>query len=193
MANGHGGRRAGAGRKPGSANRKTRELADQAAIEGITPLEVKLQTMRMLWARAHEGSVPDLDLAKQACAIAAQAAPYCHPRLAAIEAKVDTTGQVEVKLTRAELDERARRHIAEAFREYLPPGHEEARTNGPVIEHRSSPLQDGDRSEPVAEADHPALPVPRDFARPSSFGVVPGVARRSRPRRPRPVPSGWAG
>jgi hypothetical protein len=103
---------------------------------------VQLQTMRMLWMKAHEGSSTDLDLAKQACAIAAQAAPFCHPRLAAIEAKVGTFGQVEVKMTRAELAEDSRRLIAEAFREYQPPGHEEARTNGPVIEHRNSPVQE---------------------------------------------------
>jgi hypothetical protein len=59
-----------------------------------------------------------------------------------------------------------------------------------VIEHRSSPAEDGDRSEPVAEAD--GLPVPRDFARPISFEAVPGGSRRSIPRRPRPVRSGWA-
>lgn len=112
----------------------------------------------MLWAKAHKGSVPDLDLAKQACAIAAQAAPFCHARLAAIEAKVGTFGQVEVKLTRQELAEQARREIAEAFREYQPPGHEEERANGPAIEYRSSPTQDSDRSEPAAEADRPALP-----------------------------------
>src|SRR5215831_7325183 len=29
--------------------------ADQAAREGITPLEVQLRTMRMLWAKANEG------------------------------------------------------------------------------------------------------------------------------------------
>ena len=149
--------------------------------------------MRMLWAKAHEGSVPDLDLAKQACAIAAQAAPFCHARLAAIGAKVGTFGQVEVKLTRQELAEQARREIAAAFREYRPPGHEEERANGPVIKHRSSPAQDSDRNEPVAEADRPALPVPRDFARPSSFEAVPGVARLPIRRRPRPVGSGWAG
>ena len=147
----------------------------------------------MLWAKAHKESVPDLDLAKQACAIVAQAAPFCHARLAAIGAKVGTFGQVEVKLTRQELAEQARREIAAAFREYRPPGHEEERANGPVIEHRSSPAQNSDRSEPVAEPDRPALSVPRDFARPSSFEAVPGVARLPIRRRPRPVGSGWAG
>ena|SRR5215831_6917962 len=143
------------GRQRGTKNRRTSRIAVEAALEGITPLEVQLRTMRMLWAKAHAGSVPDLDLAKQACAIATQAAPLCHARLAAIEAKVGTFGQVEVKLTRQELAEQSRHEIAEAFREYQPPGHEEERANGPVIEHRSSPALDSDRNEPVAEADRP--------------------------------------
>ena len=101
---------------------------------------------------------------------------------------------VEIRMTRAELAEQARRRIDEAFREYRAPGYEEERPNGPVIERRSSPAPDGDRSEPVAEADRPALPVPRDFARPRSLEAVPGAARRSIPRRHRrPLGSGWAG
>jgi len=53
-------------------------------MEGITTLEVQLHTMRMLWMKAHEDSSPDLELAKQACVIANDAAPYCHPRSQAI-------------------------------------------------------------------------------------------------------------
>ena len=174
------------GKQRGTKNRCSSRIAVEAAQEGITPPEVQLRT-------ALEGSVPDLDVAKQACATAAQAAPFCRARLAAIDAKVGTFGQVEVKLTRQELAEQAQREIAEAFREWRPPGHEEAPTNGPVIEYRSSPTEDGDRSGPVAGADHPALAVPRDFARPRSFEAVPGVARRSILRRPRPVQSSWAG
>ena len=100
---------------------------------------------------------------------------------------------VEIRMTRAELAEQAKQRIEEAFREWWPPGHEEERANRPVIDHRSSPAQDNDRSEPVAEAERPALPVPRDFARPSSFEAVPSVARRSMRRRPRSAGSGWAG
>jgi hypothetical protein len=33
-----GGKRAGAGRKPGSLTKKTREIAERAAADGITPL-----------------------------------------------------------------------------------------------------------------------------------------------------------
>ena len=46
MANGHGGRRQGAGRKPGSASQKTREIANQAATDGLTPLEYMLAVLR---------------------------------------------------------------------------------------------------------------------------------------------------
>ena len=59
-------------------------LADRAAVEGITALEVLLNPTRMLWARAHEGGSPNLELTKDACVIANQAARYCHLRLAAV-------------------------------------------------------------------------------------------------------------
>ena len=74
----HGGRRAGAGRTLGAATKKTRAIADQAAAEGITPLEVMLNAMR---AALLEGDLPF------AVSIARDAAPYCHPRLSAITVK----------------------------------------------------------------------------------------------------------
>ena len=42
----HGGKREGAGRKPGAITKRTREIAEQAASEGKTPLEVMLDNMR---------------------------------------------------------------------------------------------------------------------------------------------------
>src|SRR4051794_32588352 len=68
-----GGRRDGAGRKPGSANIRTRQIADKAAAEGITPLEVMLKAMQM---HTEAGRWDE------AAAIAKDAAPYIHPRLA---------------------------------------------------------------------------------------------------------------
>ena len=41
-----GGKREGAGRKPGSKTKKTAEIALKAAEEGITPLEYMLNVMR---------------------------------------------------------------------------------------------------------------------------------------------------
>lgn len=70
-----GGPRQGAGRKAGSATRKTREVANRAAEEGITPLEFMLNIMRDEQAPRAER----LDMAKAA-------APYVHARLASIEA-----------------------------------------------------------------------------------------------------------
>lgn len=73
---GHGGRREGAGRKPGAVTSKTREIAEKAIKEGVTPLEVMLSAMR----QAYEGG----DM-KEAATFAKDAAPYVHPRLAAVE------------------------------------------------------------------------------------------------------------
>lgn len=87
----HGGRRPGAGRKAGSVNKKTRAIAEKAVNEGITPLEVQLETMRALWAEAKKGDTLDLEKAIEACAIAKDAAPYIHPRLSSIEASVGLT------------------------------------------------------------------------------------------------------
>ena len=41
-----GGKREGAGRKPGSLTTRTREIAERASAEGKTPLEVMLDNMR---------------------------------------------------------------------------------------------------------------------------------------------------
>lgn len=81
-----GGRREGAGRPPGTANRKTREIADRAAKEGITPLEYMLDVLRDVMAAPSER----MDAAKSA-------APYVHPRLAAIEANLN--GDIGVHVT----------------------------------------------------------------------------------------------
>src|SRR5262245_26005101 len=46
MSNGHGGKRRGAGRKPGGRNTRSREIADRLAAEGgVLPLEVMLLAM----------------------------------------------------------------------------------------------------------------------------------------------------
>ena len=89
-----GGKRSGAGRKAGSANRKTREIADQAAAEGITPLEVMLTSMRKLYA-AEELTA--------ACSIAKDAAPYMHPRLntTTLDANVSLLGSLTLDDKRA--------------------------------------------------------------------------------------------
>ena len=95
MANAWGGKRPGAGRKPGTANRKTREIADKAAADGITPLEVMLATMRALWdgAVGKDGKVIDFEKALAACSVGKDAAPYMHPRMQQIVAEIDVQEQ----------------------------------------------------------------------------------------------------
>jgi hypothetical protein len=90
-----GGARPGAGRKPGSTTARTREIADKACSEGLTPLEFMLQVMRDEEADRGER----LDMAKAA-------APYIHPRLSSIEAQVDVDlggdfGEIEWQLVKA--------------------------------------------------------------------------------------------
>lgn len=87
-----GGKREGSGRKPGSPNKRSALIAQEAAAEGITPLTYMLIVLRnenedgerRMWA-------------------AEKAAPYIHPRLAAIEHSGDMTLTHEEALK--ELDE----------------------------------------------------------------------------------------
>lgn len=88
-----GGARKGAGRKAGSATQKTREIADKAAAAGITPLEVMLEAMNAFRASG--------DLEK-AASFAKDAAPYIHPKLAAIEHTGKDGGAIET-VSRIEL------------------------------------------------------------------------------------------
>jgi hypothetical protein len=110
MENSHGGKREGAGRKPGSPTKRRREILDEAAKDGITPLEVQLRTMRALWDAANAGQTLDFAKATAACAIAKDAAPYLHPRLSNVEAKIDLTGH-EAALAELEEIEAAARLI----------------------------------------------------------------------------------
>lgn len=85
MANQRGGARPGAGRKPGSVTKRTREIAERAIQEGLTPLEYLLRVLR------DEGMDTEtrMDAAKSA-------APYIHPKLSAIEVTGQDGGPVVI-------------------------------------------------------------------------------------------------
>src|ERR1700722_10281782 len=90
-----GGFRRGAGRKPGSLTRRTRDVAERAAECGETPLEFMLRTMRD----------PTIDIDRRAD-MAKAAAPYVHPRLASIERTTvpdNSTNYVEPSAARNKL------------------------------------------------------------------------------------------
>lgn len=88
-----GGKRTGAGRKAGAVTKKTRAIADAAMTDGITPLEVMLGAMREAWAAGNKMDAAD---------IAKDAAPYMHPRLAAVELSGNADNPIET-VTRIEL------------------------------------------------------------------------------------------
>lgn len=66
-----GGARPGAGRKVGSVTKKTREIAERASSEGLTPLEYMLSLLR------DEGAPQNVRFEA-----AKAAAPYLHAKLA---------------------------------------------------------------------------------------------------------------
>lgn len=82
-----GGKRPGAGRKPGTKTKKrtAAEAATEATIKalttGTTPLDVLIEAMKDAYEAG--GAIA-------AAAFAKEAAPYVHPKLSAIEAKVET-------------------------------------------------------------------------------------------------------
>lgn len=92
----HGGMRKGAGRKKSVLTVKTRAVAErviEASAEGETPLEVMVRVMHRFWQEAdHLLRSEDKDEQKSGLKLmvmakdaASAAAPYIHPRLAAIE------------------------------------------------------------------------------------------------------------
>lgn len=94
-----GGKRIGAGRPKGAATKRSREIADRAAKEGLTPLEVMLTAMRK---HAKE------DRWDEAASIAKDAAPYMHPRLASMQHTGRNGGPIQtVDLTKLSGDELA--------------------------------------------------------------------------------------
>jgi hypothetical protein len=84
-----GGKREGAGRKAGSVTTKTREIADKAAAEGLTPLDYMLKLLR------------DEDQPKEDRMWAAEkAAPYVHAKLASVEHKGEDGGPLQIIVKR---------------------------------------------------------------------------------------------
>lgn len=80
-----GGKREGAGRPAGAITKKTREVAEKAAKEGITPLEFMLDVLR-----------DDSKDMKDRMWAAEKAAPYVHAKLASVEHKGEDGGPLQV-------------------------------------------------------------------------------------------------
>jgi hypothetical protein len=106
MADGRGGRRPGAGRKAGGHNKRTLEFHAEVAKSKRTPLEHMVAVML--------DETADQDRRDR---MAVAAAPYLHPRLQSIEAKVAET---VIVLSEEQRRKRARQAILEAFAERPP-------------------------------------------------------------------------
>lgn len=96
-----GGVRPGAGRKKGSGNVKSREIAEKALEDGISPLEYMLELMRKPYPDDAD-AVAKVNLDGLRFEAAKAAAPYVHPRLNAIEHTGKDGGPLVVKLESAD-------------------------------------------------------------------------------------------
>lgn len=109
---GHGGKREASGRRKGSLNRKTQAIAkDMIASGALTPLEVMVKAMTIhVNARRWD----------QAAAIAKDAAPYIHPRLAATQvvlgAKPELLNEMPGKLEISEAIKLVESRFADAYK-----------------------------------------------------------------------------
>lgn len=84
-----GGKRLGAGRKPGSPNKATAAREKAIRESGLTPLDYMLKLMR--------NSKLDLDARLEA---AKAAAPYVHPKLNSIEFTGPEGGPIQIEEVR---------------------------------------------------------------------------------------------
>lgn len=106
---GGGGAKPGAGRPRGAVNKKSTELQLHALENGISPMEVLLEDMRYFYNLANEYLAPirgkefaeeNNDISKRVFGLkeiarncAKDVAPYVHPKLASIDAKVSHSNQ----------------------------------------------------------------------------------------------------
>lgn len=128
-----GGKRVGAGRKAGALTKRTREIAEKAVQTGKTPLEVMLENMRHFQQVAADAEAtiegltveeiggeemtPDqqfksllakvkgaAQLRHMAHECARDAAPYIHARLASMEANVNLSGEINIRVSKEQRD-----------------------------------------------------------------------------------------
>lgn len=103
-----GGKRPGAGRKKNTPNKANALREARIAASGVTPLDVMIQDMRFHYDLYQE-AMANRDLAvakaelKEARDAAKDAAPYTHPRLAAVEHMGKGGGPIEYSDAKAKL------------------------------------------------------------------------------------------
>lgn len=98
-----GGFRPGAGRKKGVPNKASLERQAKVMAEGATPLDVLIDGMRFHHAAAQKFKTENeigaaMTAMKAAREFAKEAAPYVHPRLAAVEHKGQDGGPIQITI-----------------------------------------------------------------------------------------------
>ena len=101
MANGHGGKRTGAGRPAGSKNKRTEDLARKAEALGVCPAEAMLLNIKWAMDKLEDDKSDQSELRDVIHKNAKDVAPYLYPKLAAasFEGSGDD-GEFVVKITR---------------------------------------------------------------------------------------------
>ena len=110
-----GGKRLGAGRKKNTPNKANALREARIAASGVTPLDVMIQDMRFHYDLYQE-AMANRDIAsakaelKEARDAAKDAAPYTHPRLAAVEHMGKGGGPIEYSDAKERLAHLLARH-----------------------------------------------------------------------------------
>lgn len=130
-----GGPRQGAGPKAGSTNAPRGRLVALVAIaKEVTPIDMIMRTAQAIWAHAvrPDGKL-DIDRAKEAAAIAKDAAPYVHPKLAQVESNPEKPLTPRTAADRLDLT----RRMAFAIRAEVERQERARRASGTVLEQQT--------------------------------------------------------
>ena len=128
---GNGGKRLGAGRKPGSKNKRPAQLAIAAGQSGVTMVEILMRIARYWDAKAQDEPdvVTRMAYDQLAGEHAAKAAPYAHARLASIEVSGPNGGPIQHEVTHEERAEQAAELLAFAKRRMAATGSRNGHSN----------------------------------------------------------------
>ncbi len=95
------------GRPKGAVNRRSREILAEAHERGVDPIQVMFEAIEHFMERAKETTGEEQDgHMLSAVSVAKEAAPYCHPKLRAVEISASPTPDRLTPYTLDELDAR---------------------------------------------------------------------------------------
>lgn len=98
MANGHGGRRPGAGKPKGASTKRAEASMALAEAKGVDPVEMLLDLTK--WAYEQFNETKTRENADMVRDYAKEAAPYVRPKLSAVEASGPDGGALVVEIVR---------------------------------------------------------------------------------------------